>query len=252
MAGYEVEPQRVRGRPIGLAAGGWAVSVALGLGIAAVLQATGLVLSALYVGLPLATTALGPLLPILRDEGVLETRFGAYVLAAGTVGEFGPVVAVTLLLSARQPSLNALLLVLFAAAAVAIAVLAVRWHPPQVVRLVRETMQTSAQLAVRLSLLLLITLVLLAFVLNLDVPAGRLCRRHDRASCQRRSRGRDGRRPSAHHRLWRLHPSLLRGDRPELRPGRDRPRPLDLPAIPVLLVAMLVVRACRCSSTGSV
>lgn len=172
MAGYEVEPQRVRGRPIGLAAAGWATSVALGLAIAAVLQATGLVVSALYVSLALATTALGPLLPILRDEGVIETRFGAYVLAVGTVGEFGPIVAVTLLLSARQPSVNALLLVVFAAAAVAIALLAARWHPPRVVRLVRETMQTSAQLAVRLSLLLLVTLVLLAFVLDLDVLLG--------------------------------------------------------------------------------
>lgn len=172
MAGYEVEPQRVRDRPIGLAAAGWAVSLALGLGIAAVLQATGLVVSALYVGLALATTALGPLLPILRDEGVLETRFGAYVLAVGTVGEFGPIVAVTLLLSARQPSVNALLLVVFAATAVALALLAARWHPPRVVRLVRETMQTSAQLAVRLSLLLLVTLVLLAFVLDLDVLLG--------------------------------------------------------------------------------
>ena len=172
MAGYEVEPRRVEGRPIGMAAAGWVVSVVAGLAIASLLQATGLVLSALFVGLALATTALGPLLPILRDEGVLETRFGSFVLAVGTVGEFGPIVAVTLLLSARQPSRNALLLVAFAAVAVAIALLAVRWHPPRVVRLIRDTMQTSAQLAVRLSLLVLVALVLLAYSLGLDALLG--------------------------------------------------------------------------------
>jgi Kef-type K+ transport system membrane component KefB len=172
MAGYEVEPRRVEGQPIRLAGAGWAISVVVGLAIAGLLQATGLVLSALFVGLALATTALGPLLPILRDEGVLETRFGAFVLAVGTVGEFGPIVAVTVLLGARRPSANALLLILFAAAAVATAVLAARWHPPRVVRLIHETMQTSAQLAVRLSMLLLVALVLLAFALGLDALLG--------------------------------------------------------------------------------
>lgn len=172
MAGYEVEPQRIRGRPIRLAAAGWLASVALGLGIAAILQATGAVLSMLFVGLALTTTALGALLPILRDEGVLETRFGAYVLGVGTLGEFGPIVAVAVLLSTRRPFVNALLLIVFAVAAVVTALLAARWHPPRVVRLIRDTMQTSAQLAVRVSLLLLVALVLLASALGLDVLLG--------------------------------------------------------------------------------
>jgi hypothetical protein len=51
------------------------------------------------VGLALPTTALGTPLPILRDAGQFESEFGRLVLAAGAVGEFGPVVAVARMLS---------------------------------------------------------------------------------------------------------------------------------------------------------
>ena len=172
LAGYEVELQRIRGRPLGLAGLGWLTSLALGLSIAVVLRASGLVVSALFVGLALATTALGPLLPILHDEGVTETPFGAFVLAAGTLGEFGPIVAVTLVLGARRPYVSTALLCAFGLAVVATAILATRWHPSKLARLVRDTMQTSAQFAVRLSLLLLVGLVLLADILGLDVLLG--------------------------------------------------------------------------------
>jgi Kef-type K+ transport system membrane component KefB len=47
------------------------------------------------------STAIGTLIPILSDSGELRTRFGTYLLAAGAVGEFGPVLMLTLLLSAE-------------------------------------------------------------------------------------------------------------------------------------------------------
>jgi Kef-type K+ transport system membrane component KefB len=59
------------------------------LGIGVVLARSGNV-SALVVGLALTTTALGTLLPIRRDAGVLEERFGTHALAIGTLGEFAP------------------------------------------------------------------------------------------------------------------------------------------------------------------
>jgi Kef-type K+ transport system membrane component KefB len=37
----------------------------------------------LYIGVALTTTAVGTLLPILRDAGELTTPFGRHVLAAG-------------------------------------------------------------------------------------------------------------------------------------------------------------------------
>ena len=74
----------------------------------------------------MATTAIGTLLPILRDAGELRTRFGPYLLAAGSVGEFGPILLVTLVLSTGHPPHEALILVFFVALAVITGVLAVR------------------------------------------------------------------------------------------------------------------------------
>jgi hypothetical protein len=42
------------------------------------------------VALGLTTTALGTLLPILRDNNMLRGSFGSYLLAGGAVGEFFP------------------------------------------------------------------------------------------------------------------------------------------------------------------
>ena len=103
-AGYEIDFERIKGRPLKLGAWGWLLSVALAYGIGGVLAAAGVVVSFLYTGSAMATTAIGTLIPILRDNGELKTRFGTYLLAAGGVGEFGPILLVTLVLSTDQPA----------------------------------------------------------------------------------------------------------------------------------------------------
>ena len=103
LAGYELDLQKIRGTPLRLATGGWAISLAIGLAAAFALVSAGLARDTVVVGLALTTTAMGTLAPILRDAGVSDTRFGAYISAIGTVGEFGPVVAVALLLTNKEP-----------------------------------------------------------------------------------------------------------------------------------------------------
>lgn len=61
------------------------------------------VVSFLYTGSAVATTAIGTLIPVLKDEGEIRTRFGTYLLGAGAVGEFGPILLVTLILSTSHP-----------------------------------------------------------------------------------------------------------------------------------------------------
>lgn len=171
-AGYEIDFARIRGRPLTRAAEAWGLSLAGGLGVAAVLWLAGHDLEALVIGLALTTTALGTLLPILRDRGEAATPFGTLVLAAGAVGEFGPIVAVSLLLTSTHPLLTALLLVGFTLAAVGGAALAMRPTPRRLARVVTATLATSGQLAVRLTMFLLLALVLLADRLGLDLLLG--------------------------------------------------------------------------------
>jgi Kef-type K+ transport system membrane component KefB len=172
LAGTELDLSTMRQGHLGRAAGSWATSLALALAVGVVLRATGLVLDHVVVALCLTTTALGTLLPILHDAGVLHTPIGPSMLSVGAIGEFGPIVAVAVLLTNRDPRLTFLLLALFVAVAVIAALLATQVHPPRFIALVRRHLDSTAQLPVRISVLLVILLVYLAEKLSLDVLLG--------------------------------------------------------------------------------
>jgi Kef-type K+ transport system membrane component KefB len=170
-AGYEIDLARIVGQPLRLALIGWAMSLLLAYTIGGLLAWAGVVLSLLYTGSALATTAIGTLIPVLSDAGDLRTRFGTYLLAAGAVGEFGPILLLTLILSTQSTVHNGLILVAFVALAVAVAVLAVR-SSERAMPLFERTLETSSQMAVRWIIVLIFALALLAFELGLDLLLG--------------------------------------------------------------------------------
>jgi Kef-type K+ transport system membrane component KefB len=172
LAGTELDLSTMRQGHLGRSAGSWGVSLVFALGVGAFLHATGLVLDSVVVALCLTTTALGTLLPILRDAGVLRTAVGPSILSVGAIGEFGPIVAVAVLLTNRDVRLTFLLLALFVAVAVIAALLAMQVHPPAFIALLRRHLHSTAQLPVRISVLLVILLVYLAERLSLDVLLG--------------------------------------------------------------------------------
>ena len=170
-AGYEIDFQRIKGRPLELGAWAWVLSVGLAFGIAGILAGLGIIVSFLYTGAAMATTAIGTLIPILRDNGELKTRFGTYLLAAGGAGEFGPILLVTLFFSTQSALHESLILIAFVLLAIAVALLSVRlaWKGwPALER----TFEASSQLAVRVTVVLVFGLVLLAGDLGLDVLLG--------------------------------------------------------------------------------
>jgi Kef-type K+ transport system membrane component KefB len=170
-AGYEIDFERIKGKPMKLGALGWLLSVGLAYGIGGVLAAAGIVVSFLYTGSAMATTAIGTLIPILRDNGELKTRFGTYLLAAGGAGEFGPILLVTLVLSKDNPLHEAAILLAFVALAIALALVSVRYGWRGWPALER-TFEASSQLAVRVTVVLIFGLVLLAGKLGLDILIG--------------------------------------------------------------------------------
>lgn len=172
LAGFEIDLDRIKGRPLNRAALGWGVSLVLALSVAGVLVISGFALSDLLIGLSLTTTALGTLLPMLRDADALETPFGAHILAVGTVGEFLPIVAIALLLTSDNPGTTALLLVAFIVLAVGATLLATRARSPRVVELMQRHLNSSAQLPVRIAVLMIVVLVWVASHLGLDVLLG--------------------------------------------------------------------------------
>jgi Kef-type K+ transport system membrane component KefB len=170
-AGYEIDFGRIKGQPMKLGAWGWLLSVVLAYGLGGILAAAGIVVSFLYTGSAMATTAIGTLIPILRDNGELKTRFGTYLLAAGGAGEFGPILLVTLVLSTESALHESLILLAFIGLALLLALGSMRWAP-RGWSMLERTFEASSQVAVRLTVVLVFGLVFLASKLGLDLLLG--------------------------------------------------------------------------------
>ncbi|MCW2951831.1 MAG: sodium/hydrogen exchanger [Conexibacter sp.] len=170
-AGYEIDFERIRGTPLRLAAGGWVISLLLAYSLGGLLALAGIVVSLVFVGTATATTAIGTLIPILSDAGELRTPFGTQLLAAGAMGEFGPIVLITLVFSTKKPLASAAILLAFIALAVLAGILAVRsvgrgWE------MLERTLETSSQLAIRAAVVMVFALAGLAASLGLDLLLG--------------------------------------------------------------------------------
>lgn len=170
-AGYEIDFHRIRGQPLSLGVWGWLLSVALAYAIGGALAAAGVVISFLYTGSALATTAIGTLIPIMRDTGELRTRFGTYLLAAGAVGEFGPILLITLILSTSHPLHEAVVLLAFVVLAIGVALASIRLAEPGW-SVLERTLESSSQLAVRIVVVLVFGLLALTEELGLDILLG--------------------------------------------------------------------------------
>ena len=83
LAGYELALALFRQRAGKLAVISWVASAVLAVALVGLLASVGLVRAFVPVALALTTTALGTLLPILRDNDMLRGSFGSYVLNGG-------------------------------------------------------------------------------------------------------------------------------------------------------------------------
>lgn len=170
LAGMEINFKRISGRPLRRASLGWLLAVLVAFGVGLLIAPT--TPAAVYIGIALTSTALGTILPVLRDAGELRTPFGTAVLAIGAIGEFGPLVAISLFLSGRNPGVSAVVLLAFCVVTGVLIFLASRGPYQRLHDLITATLHTSGQFAIRLVLLLLSALVLLSTALQLDVLLG--------------------------------------------------------------------------------
>jgi Kef-type K+ transport system membrane component KefB len=172
-AGLEVIEKRVPRTSLVRGIVGWTASIAVGLVAALLLEGAGLDAEGWLVGAALATTALGTLVPILSDSGLLGTPLGRAVLGTGVAGEFWPIVLISVFLTGVYGAGAEILLLLgFGVVVFLAAFTALRARPPAVLRVLQGTLHTSGQAAVRLSILVLAALVLLARDVGFDFVLG--------------------------------------------------------------------------------
>ncbi|MDP9934011.1 Kef-type K+ transport system membrane component KefB [Paenarthrobacter nicotinovorans] len=147
VAGNEIDFGAIRGRPIIRASVGWVISLAAG--IAAGFALVSAVEAAVIIGVALSSTALGTLLPILRDAGQAKSPIGIGVAALGAVGEFGPLIAISLFFSGKQLATASGVLLGFVLLTVVAILLASRSRHILFHQQVTRTLHTSGQFAVR-------------------------------------------------------------------------------------------------------
>lgn len=172
LAGYELDLKLMKQPPGRLAIRAWMITALLSLVATAILWRVGFITDFLAIAIALTTTALGTLLPIMRDSGILDSRVGPYIFAAGAVGEFLPIVAMALLLSGHGPVAGVISLVGMAL---------VTYIVLMVIRAVQRRglgdrlalpEESTGQTSLRWTLVILAGLVLIADDFGLDVVLG--------------------------------------------------------------------------------
>ena len=175
LAGFEIDPKNITGVEGRYGLATWAVT--FGIAWLAVRFTPWFSVShfdGIAVTLALTSTALGALMPILRERSLAGTRVGDSILAYGTWGELGPVLAMSVLLSARTGIETLLILGLFAAVCVLLAVVPGRSKRigSRFFAFIQERADTTSQTFVRLTVLILVTLVAFSAIFSLDIVLG--------------------------------------------------------------------------------
>ena len=172
LAGYELDPRLLRQQPGRLAIGGWVMSAAIAVGVTAGLTAAGYIKDYVPVGLALTTTALGTLLPILRDNNMLGGEFGRHVFAAGAVGELFPILIIAVFLGQRGSFVALASVALVGALALTLTFVPRLARSAAVQRIVTEGQEATGQVTLRWSMVLLFALLAVASRFGLDVVLG--------------------------------------------------------------------------------
>lgn len=173
LAGMEINRKDLRGPQGKQGALTWALCAVLGFG-AGLLLTQGNWQAAVVVAVACTSTALGTLLPILKDSGVLQAPLGRAALVHGAWGELLPIVAMSLLLSTRGTGASVLVLLAFAGLAVLVVFIPGRFFKKRDVigRALVRASNTTMQTTLRFTVLALVSLMFLTAVLDLDVALG--------------------------------------------------------------------------------
>ena len=172
LAGYEVDPKLVTDPVMKLAGKAWALSIVLSLLVTGLLYGTGVVSDFQAVAIALTTTALGTILPIARDAGLLDGPLARPLLANGAVGELGPIIAMAVLLSSSGRFFAIVTLAVFGLLAVLVLVIHHRFIPVRVAEIVARGTEETSQATLRWVIVMLVGLLIIAGDLGLDIILG--------------------------------------------------------------------------------
>jgi Kef-type K+ transport system membrane component KefB len=176
LVGLEFDIERLRGRVLGVAAAGFAVSFAIAIVLGLGLSAGGFVKSPLFAAIVLAATSLGVIVPALEDSGNIGGSFGQLVVAGSSLAEFGSIVLLSLFFSGERATSTAASLILLGGfglvvLVVGLAIVGVE-RSMSVTPVLQRLQDTTAQIRVRAAFVLLVGFTALADRVGLETILG--------------------------------------------------------------------------------
>ena len=175
LAGLELDLSRLRGSLLRVAGAAMAVSAGLAVVVSVVLAAVGLIDDARLVAVALCATSLGLVVPVTKQGGFEDRQLGQLVIAGATLGDFGAIIALSLLFSrdAATASTRFTLLAVFVSL-IALVVWAIRagGRRMRLEDVIARLADTTAQIRIRGVVLLIIAFALLAERTGLETILG--------------------------------------------------------------------------------
>src|SRR6478735_6287012 len=172
LAGYELEPALLRQKAGRQALVAWTISAVTAVLIVGGLASLGFVRAFVPVSIALTTTALGTLLPILRDQNMLGGIFGRFIFAAGAVGELLPIVAISLFLGAYKTWWEAIIIASIAGLAFLLSWVTQRLSGTRVAAIIGENKHATSQSTLRITVVLLVGLLLITEEFGVEAALG--------------------------------------------------------------------------------
>jgi len=175
LAGLEIDVHRLRGRLLRFAILGYLVSLVLGYGAGTSFTAAGWVSQPLLIAIIFSATALGLVVPVLKDAGQVHSEVGQTALAAASIADFTAIVLLSLFFSSSGGSTGARVVILGAfAGLVAVTGLAVSGaaRSMRLGQVLVRLQDTTAEIRVRCAVLLLVAFTVLAERFGLESILG--------------------------------------------------------------------------------
>ncbi len=175
LAGQEIEVKRFRGPAFRLSGASFALGLVIAVPVALILRLIAPGADIRLLALAMTASSLGVMVPVLRDANEVTTDFGQLLIMAGSVGEFGALLLLTVLFSAQpEPTWAqvAYVAALGAAAIIGTVVLRRMWRSAWLRRNLLATDQSTSQLRVRGAFVILLAFAAIAHEFGVDALLG--------------------------------------------------------------------------------
>ncbi len=165
LAGLEIDLNRLRGRLLGTALAGFGITLVLAIAAGSGFAGLGWTGSPLIVAVALSATGLGLIVPVLKDAGSADGLVGQTTIAGSSVADFGAVLLLSFLFSMTAGGATSKFVLVggFALAVALIGLVITRvGMSMRLGDLLLRLQDTTAEIRVRLTVLLLAGFVVLA------------------------------------------------------------------------------------------